>query len=162
MNRLTDVDIPRSAWSAWKEDNKPRQLRRPLTPEERFALGAREAELAPLLVGFEPRSPEGDRVRLALADMFGSYRSMRQTGEEAMALVEAAMRSMEHLPAWAIEKACRSIQTLGVWRDGKYDREWPPNDSEITQEALSALRLYADPYISVAALLKADVEEDAA
>jgi hypothetical protein len=155
-NRSTDVDIPRSAWSAWKEDGKPRQLRRPLTASERSDLEARRDELAPMIVPVQPS--QVDSVKIALADMFGSIRSMRQTGADAIAILEGAYRALSEFPAWAIEKTCLSIQQNGVWRDGKFDRRWPPNDAEIVAEVRDKVRLYGDAHRSAVALLEAAVE----
>lgn len=154
-NRLTDVEIPSSIWNAWKEDGKDRQLRRALTPDERAALEARRDELAPMVEPFH-RLDE-PHVNIALADMFGSYRSMRQTGEEAMQVVMATTRSLRDFPRWAIEKACRSIQQDGVLRDGKFDRNWPPNDAEIVHVVREKMRVYGDRHASAVALLEATV-----
>jgi hypothetical protein len=158
-NQATDIDIPRSAWSSWKEHGKPRQLRRPLTVSERSDLEARRDELAPMMVPVQPSQVE--RVKTALADMFGSIRSMRQTGANAVAILEGAYRALSEFPAGAIEKACVSIQQNGVWRDGKFDREWPPNDAEIVAEVRDKVRLYGDAYRSAVALLEATVETGA-
>src|ERR1700683_2735946 len=77
-NPLTDVEIPRSAWSPSKEAGKPQQLRRQLTGEERTALQGRRDELAPALAPFG--SNERPQIYLAIADMFGGFRSMWTTG----------------------------------------------------------------------------------
>jgi hypothetical protein len=156
-NRSTDVDIPRSVWSAWKEDGKPRRLRRPLTANERYDLEARRDELAPMLVLVQPS--QVDCVKIALADMFGSFRSMRQTGADAIAILEGTYRALSEFPAWAIDQACKSIQQNGVWRDGKFDRQWPASDAEIVSEVRDKVRLYGDAYRSAVALLEADIEE---
>jgi hypothetical protein len=127
-----------------------------LTERERFALERRRDELAPWV------QPGGNAAEtaLALADMFASFRSMRQTGEEAVAQVEAATRALAEFPDWAVIKACRAIQQNGVWRDGAFDRQWPPNDSEIVKEARDKFRLYGDAHRSAVALLEAEVEEE--
>src|SRR4051794_10423611 len=87
-NQLTDIEIPRSAWSTWRETGKPRQLCRPLTLDEVRALEARRDELAPFVEPFAGAA-ETDRVSLALARLFGSFSQMRQTGDEAVAVVVA-------------------------------------------------------------------------
>ncbi len=158
LNRSTDVDIPRAAWAGWiPGDGAPRQLRRALTAGERGALEARLSELAPAVAPFGKR--EADRVALALADMYGGFTSMRQGGEDALARVEAVQRLLAPFPAWAVQKACGSIQMDGVWREGKFDRRWPPNDSEIVAAVRQELRLYKQSHDSASALLAADVEE---
>src|SRR6185312_3805379 len=48
----TDVDLPRSAWSAWKPNAGARCLRRALTEAERKALTVRMNELAPAVAPF--------------------------------------------------------------------------------------------------------------
>jgi hypothetical protein len=46
----------------------------------------------------------------------------------------------------------------GVWRDGKFDRQWPPNDSEIVDAVRKEVRIYGDQHRSAVALLGATVE----
>lgn len=154
---LTDVEIPRAVWSAWHEEGKPRQIRRPLADSERRALEVRRDEIAPALVAFEPRDAE--HVLLAVVDMFSSCRSMRQTGEEALAVAESTCRALDEFPAWAILKVCRSIQQNGVWRDGKFDRVWPPNDSEVVAAVRAEIAFYGRRHSETVALLAATVEE---
>jgi hypothetical protein len=146
-------------WSTWTEAGKSRQLRRPLLDAERNMLEARKAELEPWVAPFD-RSAD-TKVALALSDMFGGFTSMRQSGEEAAARLDAAMRVLSDFPAWAIEKACRSIQANGVWRDGKFERQWPPSDAEIIKEVRDQVRLYMDVYRSAVSLLTAEVEDEA-
>lgn len=157
-NRLTDVEIPRSAWSNWTPDSGPRQLRRALTADERTALESRRDELAPVLRPYERN--EVDRVVLALTDMFGGFPSMRRDDEEAVSRLNAARRVLAEFPAWAIAKGCHNIQSLGVWRDGKFNREWPPSDAEIAHEVRACMRLYSDQHRSAVALLEAEVENE--
>lgn len=154
--RETDVDIPRSVWSSWIPDGEPRQLRRALTPSERRDLELRRDELAPYVGPFDGR--EETKVALAIADMFGSFPSMRQSGEETSARLDAALRVLAEFPAWAIVKACGKIQVNGVWRDGKYDQQWPPSDAEIARVVREEFRLYGDSHRSAVALLTAEVE----
>jgi hypothetical protein len=103
---------------------------------------SRRDESASALAPFAGKS-QTDKVSIALADMFASFRSMRQTGDEAYAVVESARRSLQEFPTWAVEKTCRSMQMNGVWRNGKFDRQWPPNDSEILGEIRKELRAMA-------------------
>jgi hypothetical protein len=127
-----------------------------LTPEETKQLMVRRDELAPMVAPFD-RSEQA-KVVLALSDMFGGFTSMRQGGDEAAARLGAVTRVLSEFPAWAIEKACRSIQANGVWRNGAFDRQWPPSDAEIAKEVRDQARLYADPHQSVTELLAAEVE----
>lgn len=157
-NRQTDIEIPRNVWSAWTpSDGSPKQLRRELTLDEITALLARRAELEPIVAPYD--ATEKDQVALAVMDMYGGFTSMRQGEEEAFARADAVMRLLEPFPAWAIAKACGAIQRNGVWRDGKFDRRWPPNDSEIVHAVREESRLYADQYRNADALLNATVEQ---
>lgn len=156
-NRATDVDLPRQLWSSWQEDGKPRQLRRALTADERAALEGRRDELAPALEPFADR--DVNRVALAVTDMFDGFPQMRSSEEGAVARVDRVRHLLAGYPAWAIEKACRMIQQRGTWRDGKFDRRWPPSDAELVLEVKEQLRLYGDTHRIVVALLEATVEE---
>jgi hypothetical protein len=157
VNNHTDAEIPLAVWSAWTETGKPRQLRRPLTPAERGALEARHNELEPVIRPYEER--DVNRVTLALTDMFGGFPSMRQRDDVAiMARIDGARRCLKEFPAWAIDKACSYIQANGVWRDGCFDRQWPPSDAEIINEVRQKFRLYGDQYRNAVALLAAGVE----
>lgn len=160
-NRYTDVEIPLSTWSAWHEAGKPRELCRALTAAERSALEARLDELLSVV------QPCGDRdvnrVALSLTDMFGGFPSLRHRDDEAViARIDGARRILMEFPVWAIEKACRKIQMNGVWRDGKFDRQWPPSDAEIAAAVRDEARLYADQHRQAIALLSATVEGGAA
>lgn len=157
LNRSTDVDVPLSAWSSWIPDVGPRCLRRALTDEERESLTRRMNELAPAVAPFG--RTEAPHVALALTDMYGGYPSMRQSGGEAEARVTSLMRLLASFPAWAIQKACRDIQMNGVWRDGKFDRQWAPSDSEIIDAVQKETSLYTGVHRSAAALLSATVED---
>jgi hypothetical protein len=132
-------------------------LRRPLTGQERSEIEERINELAPAVAPFGRR--EAPYVALALTDMFGGFTSMRQSGDEAGARVESVMRLLTPYPAWAIQKACLSVRTNGVWRDGKFDRQWPPNDCEIIDAVRKEADLYVNIHRSAVALLSAEVEE---
>lgn len=156
-NRSTDVDIPRDVWSNWSPEAGARQLRRPLTPEEREALEARMREIAPVLHPYVPA--DLDHVSLAILDMFGGFTSMRQTGVEAAGKMDSVRRLLQPFPAWAVVKVCGHIQANGVWREGKFDRRWPPNDSEIVAALREELRHYDRTHRSAVALLSATVEE---
>lgn len=161
-SRSTDVEIPNRVWSSWIPRDDPRRLVRALTLGERAELEERRDELAPALVslrdvvGFESVV---DEVVLAIMDMFGSYRSMRQTSVEAMALAESTYRAMCAFPAWAVVKVCGSIQLNGVWRDGKFDRQWAPNDSEVAHAVRLEIAFYEQRHRETVALLSATVEE---
>jgi hypothetical protein len=144
-------------WSTWTPENGKRGLRVELTAAARTALEQRRDELAPFIGPFH--GSEMEKVGIAISDMFSSFRSMRQTGESAVAVLESVTRLCAPYPAWAIVNACHDIQSNGVWRNGQFDRQWPPNDSEIVARVRQELRLYADSYNSACALLAAKLEE---
>jgi hypothetical protein len=156
-NRETDVEIPNRAFSSWTEAGKPRQLRRPLTADERAALEDRRDELVPVVAPFLA-GQQSDRVALALLDMYGAYTSMRGGEDEAAARVDAVLRLLEEWPAWAIIKACNAIRRNGVWRNGKFDRQWPPSEPELVDAVRKEAALYRDTYDRCVALLTATVE----
>jgi hypothetical protein len=131
-----------------------------LTDVERQALQIRFNELAPVVAGYDGPADQ-TIVVTAIADMLGAYRSMRQVGDSAIAQLESISRALASFPAWAIQKACGSIQQNGVWREGKFDRNWPPSDPEIVDAVRKEVRLYADSHRSAAALLSAEVDPDA-
>lgn len=158
VNQLTDIQIPRAVWSNWKPANGPRQVRRELTEEERTALVQRRDQLAPWVAGYEG-DRERDEVALALVDMFGAFRSVRHGGEDVVLLIDSVCRLLQDFPAWAIVKACNAIQQNGVWRNGAFDRQWPPSDPELVAEVREKLRLYGDQYRSAVDLLAAEVEQ---
>jgi hypothetical protein len=157
-NRFTDVEIPQVVWSSWQEMGKRRQLRRALTAEERTALELRRDEIAPVLISCSDR--EMDRITLAISDMFGGFPSMHMRDDESVVgRVDAVRRLLARFPAWAIVKACTKIHMDGVWRNGAFDRQWPPSDAEIVDAVREAMRLYADTHRTMVALLEAEVEE---
>lgn len=156
LNRLTDLEIPLAAWSSWHAFGKARELRRPLSTVERKAVSERHAELAAVLAPYH--SSEVDAITVAIAETLGSYRSMRQTGSDALAMVESLLRSLAPYPAWAIVNACSDIKENGVFRDGKFDRRWAPNDADIVDAVRREINLYADQRRNAAALLEATVE----
>lgn len=157
FNRSTDADIPNAAWSSWIPAVGSRTLRRPLHDVERQALAARAREIAPALAPYLPA--EIDFVTVAVSDMLGGFTSMRQSGDEAEARLDSMQRLLQPYPAWAIVKSCRSIQGDGVWREGKFDRRWPPNDAEVVDAVRKEIRHYERVHSSAVALLAAEVEE---
>lgn len=157
-NRRTDIDIPRSVWSAWIPSNgAPREIRRPLTVDERVALEQRRDELAPALAPFAKRSV--NRLVQEIGAMYGGFPSMRTGSDEAIVgRASSLLDVLVKFPAWAIVKACINIREKGIWRDGAYDRKWPPSDAEIIAAVREEVRLYGDQHRSAVALLAATVE----
>lgn len=125
----TEIDLAREVISAWRPSHGGTLRRRELTDAERELVLARHVELAGCLAPFEGPE-ECDRVAAAIADMYGSFTSMRHGEEDAAARVNALGKLLVRFPAWAIEKACLRIRTQGVERDGKPDPRWPPSDAE--------------------------------
>jgi len=158
----TDVEIPRAVWSAWTPQFGARQIVRPLRDDERSALEARKAQLAPALAPYAGGA-DSDRVAAALAAMFDGFRSMRERGENAMGRLDTAMRVLKNFPAWAIEEACASIQRDGYQvhdreRVSRTERHWPPSDPEIADAVRLAVKMRDAALASATALLAASVE----
>ena len=158
MRRVADIDIPRSAWSAWKEDGKDRLLRRALTPDERDELQRRKQELEPWVCGYD--ETERSKVAMALTTMFGGFTSMRGSdAEDAATKITSELDFLQEFPAWAITDACLHIRKYGVWRKGAYDMQWPPSDPELRAAVREEVkRRYGDQYENVSRLLTAEVE----
>lgn len=165
VNEETDLRIPRSAWSTWKEAGCDRQLRRPLAEDEVRALEARRRELEPWVGAYHEQ--EQDDVALALVDMLGGFSSMQsQSPESAAARTEAIaiLLRREEMPKWAIEKACSKIRSRGYVRTGEggktfTERHWPPSDPELVEMVRVERALYRDAYDGAGKLLAATVEE---
>jgi hypothetical protein len=94
-------------------------------------------------------------VMAQIAAMLGGYRSLRQSGEDAEALVNAAAAVLAPFLFWAIAKGCLKI----VRREAGLDPHWPPNDSEIYAIVDGLVRPYRKALASAEALLTAPVEE---
>lgn len=154
IDRTCDIDIPRAVWSAWKEDGKPREVRRALTPSERVALTKRHGELASALVRVQ--EDQTDRVVLAISDMFAGFRSVMRNvdPESAVAMIDGMRRMLADLPAWAIEEGCRSIQR---GRSG-LDHKFMPNDNEIYDVCEALVKPYRERLLECEALLTASIE----
>jgi hypothetical protein len=147
----SDVDtLPRRLIS-WRPTTGPCELRRSLTPEERQHVEARAAALEVALAPFEPE--QGDDVAAALAGLFGSYRSMRQSEAEAAATVAIARSRLRGYPAWAIVMACRMI----AGGEAGLDNRFPPNDPQIVEVVRKLTWKYREPYNDAMALLNAEV-----
>lgn len=155
----TDLEIPRDLWSSWKEEGKPRMIRRLLTDEERSLVAGRRDELAPWLMSFHPA--ERREIDLALTEMFSGFSSGRDVLDTA-ARIETLLRKLADYPAWAIQRAADRIGTRGYQRqDGERvvtERHWPPSDPELVLVIDDELKLYQGAYNAAIALLAAPVE----
>lgn len=153
--------IPNRLWSGFIPKDGPRTLQRAPTDEERATLQRRAAALAPAMLPFQ-RPEEDDRVAVAIADLYGSYRSMTERGENALARVRAASNALADMPAWAIEEACLDIRRRGyeVIEDGRsrLEQHWPPSDPEIHAVVAKAVTQRRSALASARALLAAPVE----
>jgi hypothetical protein len=139
-----------------------------MTDAERRVIAARCAALAPALIPYVrgERADDDDRIAAALAAMFGSFRSMRQQGENAVATIHCTMHALSRrrVPVWAIEEACLAIQSNGYERRERdrtwMERAWPPSDAEICASVEAVVRPYREAYHNGRALLTAPVEEN--
>ena len=162
-DQYADVEIPRAVWSAWKEDGKPRYLRRVLKSDERDALQRRANELKAWVGGFH--KTEMDMVALAITRMFNAFPAYAmKSGPGVVAQVKAVMEALEPYPAWAIVKACQRIGTEGFVRKegvGEYrtEKHWPPSIPELIDEVRQAAAMLTTQYKNAIELLEAEVEE---
>lgn len=158
LNRPADVDIPRQTWSGWKPTGGiARQLRRALTEEERSLLKARINELDPWVQGYH--ETELDEVALSMLDMFGSFPSMRQGGEDAAARVDSVRITLRGFPAWAIVNVGKKIKQRGYLKsDGQVEKHWPPSDPEIVDAVFIETEIYKAAHRTACQLLIAEVE----
>jgi hypothetical protein len=151
FNRQTDVDL-QQIYSAWKPDNGPREIRRPLTSDERRDLTARADELRMALQPYLDR--ERNEVEASIAAMLGGFRSMRQEGDAAEGIVVVLAGVLRRFPAWAIAKACMKIAR----NDAGLDRRFAPNDTEIHEVVDAIVREHRQTLERVEGLLTAAVE----
>jgi hypothetical protein len=143
-------------FSSWREDGKPRGLRRELTNDERAVILRRRDELEPAVAPYQPG--EVNLVAMALAEMFDGFPSMRQSESEAAARIDVMRNLLKQYPLWAIQRTCRNIQERGYERDGKIERHWPPADSEVVGMVQAQVDLYAGTLRSAVALLEGKVD----
>jgi hypothetical protein len=147
---VTDLEIPSRCWTSWIPGNgEPRSVARELTAEERRAVEHRATSLAAWLAPYA-RPSDDDDVTIALAEMFNGFPSMRnESGQAALARVNAAMELLAQFPAWAIVAGCAQIRRKGyevAERDGvRVERHWPPGEPELYRvvELLVAPRVTA-------------------
>ncbi len=162
FDAVADVEIPRKVWSAWIPRFEARQIIRPLRDDERAALEARKASLAPALAPYAGGA-DAYRGAAALGAMFDGFRSMRVRGENAMGRLDTAMRVLKYFPAWAVEEACASIQRDGYQvhdreKVARTERHWPPSDPEIADVVRLVVKTRDAALASATALLSASVE----
>ncbi len=159
LDRLADVDIPSRVLGPWRASGGRRELRRALTEDERTAVALRASALVPALQGYDPKT-DGDRVALALTDMYSSFATARREDESTvLGRIDTVRRVLVEFPAWAIEAACRSIQLDGVLRDGRRDLRWPPSDPELIAVIRQQLAPYRRRLVDAQALLEAKPQE---
>lgn len=84
---------------------------------------------------------------------------MRQTEEDAAAVLDGIRHVLAPFPLWAIRDACLLIQQGEAKLDGrKLDRRFAPNDSEIYGVAKELVASYERSLTNARALLAAPVE----
>jgi hypothetical protein len=130
-------------------------LVRQLTQNERAVVERRALRLEQALM------PDGDHDRkmIALAEMYDSFTSMRQTVDEsALARVTAAATLLADFPSWAVEGACLSIRRSGYEVDGRIEQKFAPSDAQIVVEVEKFLAMRRRAAKNARALLEAAVE----
>jgi hypothetical protein len=153
LDQECDIALPRQLFAAWIPDTGPRSIVRALSADERAKIEARANALEDALRPFTRNDQH--TVRASVNGLFSGYRSMRQLGDDARALVDVTMAVLREFPAWAITQACRKI----VCGETKLDRRFPPNDSEIFDVVAGVVRLYGENLTRAKALLDALVDE---
>lgn len=161
LSNEADLVIPRKTWSNFKEDGRPRMLRRALEPAERAIVEHRRAELAPWMEPFH--DAENDMVALSLIEMFSSFSGARDETDVAGRVELLIQRRLAEFPEWAITRACNRMGMRGYTRreQGKPDwieRHWPPSDPEIVLVVEEELRTYKRRHDDAVELLAAEVE----
>lgn len=149
--------------ASWRPAAGLRELSRALTAAERASLESRQAALQQALTPYT----ETCKTKAALADleshvgaMFNGIRSMRQTGEDVSSTVEITLAVLRKHPAWAIKRACMEISEDGFMRDGKREKHWAPNDSEINDVVKKIVQPYRYAMLNAGDLLSAKVLEE--
>lgn len=160
--REIDHEIPRRLWCGFSVAGKPREIRRPLTPDERRVLTLRAAALEPVLAPYVPE--EIDDVVVALADMLGGFAGARQSGAEAVGKIDSLRRLLAPFPAWAIRLACQRLRSEGYdvpTGDGgiRRERHWPPADAELVDAVRRTVQTRSNALESARMLLTATVTE---
>jgi hypothetical protein len=151
LDHECDIDLPRRLFSTWLPDGGPRATVRPLAAEERAKLEARAVALQDAL---RPFAGDDATVRASVNGLFAGFRSMRQQGDEALAVVDVTLAVLSEFPAWAIATVCGDI----VRGKTKIDRRFAPNDTEIYDVVSVIVRPYRDRLTNALALLSAPVE----
>ncbi len=137
LDRECDIELPRQLFAGWERDK----------------VEARAAALEDALKPFA--ATDQHAVRASINGLFSGYRSMRQQGDDARAIVDVTMAVLREFPAWAIAQACRKI----ICGQTKLDRRFPPNDTELFDIVADVVRLYGENLMQAKALLDAPVEE---
>jgi hypothetical protein len=153
LDQECDIDLPRRLFAPWIPDTGPRAIARALSAEERAKIEARATALEDALKPFTRNDEHA--VRASINGLFSGYRTMRQLGEDARAVVDVTMAVLREFPAWAIAQACRKI----VCGETKLDRRFPPNDTEIFDVVAGVVRPYNENLRQAKALLSAPVDE---
>lgn len=154
-----DRQIPDKVWCHWTDDGKPRMLTRQLTQTERVVIERRAIQLEAAILPFH--ESETDDVAIALADLFGSYTSSRQKGDDVLAKVASCIQVLAEFPAWAIEATCMNIRKTGYRVDGRLEQTFAPSDAQLfgaVEEFLSLRKKHAQ---AARALLEASVQPQA-
>lgn len=152
VDREADYTIPALVFTAWVPEHGLRPIRRALTDRERSIAQVRSRALTS---GLRPLVPcEHNIVRSALHGMFGGFRSMRQTDDNAEMAVEVLLHVLREFPAWAIEEASIRIAT----NQTDLSDVWPPNDAQIYAVVSGIVAPYRKALVTVNGILAAPIE----
>ncbi len=151
FDRECDLDLPRSVFCSWKEDDKPREAVRALTAPERAKLEARANALADALQPFG--EVDANSAKASIAAMCSGFRAMRQQGDDVDSTTEITLVVLRNFPAWAIARACLKI----AQGRARLDRRFAPNDADIFTVVGQVVQPYEASLGQARALLAAPV-----
>jgi hypothetical protein len=151
VDKETDIEIPRAIFENWIPVHGPRAIVRALTPTEHAKVDSRAVALENALKPFGDEDRHA--VRASINGLFSGFRSMRQQGDDARAVVDVTVAVLREFPAWAITQACGRI----VRGDTELDRRFAPNDTELYDVVASIVKMYRDAHKTAVALLSAPI-----
>lgn len=126
-----------------------------MTQDERIMVERRAVSLEAAL---SPQDGDHERMMIALAELYDSYRSMRPpVDDEAMRRVQSAARLLAEFPGWAVEVVCVKIRKAGYIINGRLEQTYAPSDAQIHSAVAEYLEPRRKHMIAAQTLLQAAV-----
>jgi hypothetical protein len=157
-----ESELPDRLMSFWQvtEDGfakAPRTLCRALRDIERAAIETRVAALKAALLPYTEQ--EREAVEIAIGATIGGFRSMRQEGAAAIAIVDSIVELVAEFPPWAIAQGCQLIRSRKTgFLKPPMNPEFPPNDCRVYEVVEHVVTPYRRALALAHALLSAPVE----